>query len=37
MGSSTYEWIVANQPGPWPYGQPSWVLTHRPGLVPGTP
>jgi len=33
MGASTYEWIVANQPGAWMYDQPSWVLTHRPGIV----
>jgi dihydrofolate reductase len=24
---------VANQPGDWMYEQPSWVLTHRPGIV----
>lgn len=33
MGSSTYQWIVRNQPGAWPYEQPTWVLTHRPQLV----
>ena len=33
MGSSTYEWIVKNQPGQWMYAQPSWVLTSRPGIV----
>ncbi|BCI50964.1 dihydrofolate reductase [Mycolicibacterium litorale] len=33
MGSATYEWIVKNQPGQWMYQQPSWVLTHRPGIV----
>jgi dihydrofolate reductase len=33
MGSATYEWILANQPGAWPYEQPSWVLTSRPGIV----
>ena len=33
MGSSTYEWIVKNQPGQWMYTQPSWVLTSRPGIV----
>ncbi|MEU0497309.1 dihydrofolate reductase family protein [Mycobacterium sp. NPDC006124] len=38
MGSTTYEWIVANQPGDWPYDQPSWVLTHRTDVVvPGHP
>jgi dihydrofolate reductase len=29
MGATTYEWILAHDPGPWPYGQPSWVFTHR--------
>ncbi len=33
MGSATYEWIVANQPGDWMYEQPSWVLTSRPQIV----
>lgn len=33
MGSSTYEWIVKNQPGQWIYTQPSWVLTSREALV----
>ena len=33
MGSSTYEWIRANQPGDWMYQQPSWVLTHRPEII----
>ncbi|MCW2513681.1 MAG: dihydrofolate reductase [Mycobacterium sp.] len=33
MGSSTYEWILANQPGDWMYAQPTWVLTHRPGII----
>jgi len=33
MGSSTYEWMLANQPGDWPYEQPTWVLTHRPEIV----
>lgn len=33
MGSSTYEWIVKNQPGEWMYDQPTWVLTHRPEIV----
>ena len=38
MGSTTYRWMVANQPGDWPYAQPSWVLTHRPDVVvPGHP
>jgi dihydrofolate reductase len=36
MGSSTYEWMLrhlvgpeAARPGPWPYSQPTWVLTSR--------
>ena len=33
MGSSTYEWLVKNQPGDWMYEQPSWVLTHRPHII----
>lgn len=33
MGSTTYEWIVTNQPGDWMYEQPTWVLTHRPEIV----
>ena len=38
MGATTYEWIVANEPGEWMYDQPTWVLTHRPQIVaPGHP
>ena len=33
MGSATYEWILKNEPGPWMYDQPSWVLTTRPEIV----
>jgi dihydrofolate reductase len=33
MGSSTYEWLVRNQPGAWPYEQPSWVLTRRRNII----
>jgi dihydrofolate reductase len=33
MGSATYEWIVRNQSGAWPYEQPSWVMTHRPHII----
>ena len=37
MGSATYEWIVANQPGDWMYEQPSWVLTADRSVVDGHP
>ena len=38
MGSSTYEWLLREQPGEWMYTQPTWVMTHRPGIVaPGHP
>lgn len=33
MGSATYEWVVTNQPGPWMYEQPTWVLTSRPQII----
>jgi len=33
MGATTYEWMVANESGDWPYKQPTWVLTHRPNIV----
>jgi dihydrofolate reductase len=35
MGSTTYEWVLANHvnaaggPNPWPYTQPSWIFTSR--------
>lgn len=36
MGSHTYEWMLrhilspgADQPGPWPYRQPTWIFTSR--------
>lgn len=43
MGASTYEWMLRHvvrpggaQGGRWPYGQPTWVFTHRPlAAVPG--
>lgn len=33
MGSATYEWLLADQPGDWMYEQPSWVLTSRPQII----
>jgi dihydrofolate reductase len=33
MGSATYEWVANIHPGDWMYGQPSWVLTHRPRII----
>ncbi|HUO40235.1 MAG TPA: dihydrofolate reductase family protein [Mycobacterium sp.] len=33
MGATTYEWLVDERPGEWPYPQPTWVLTHRPQIV----
>jgi dihydrofolate reductase len=33
MGATTYEWIVNDRSGDWPYTQPTWVLTHRPHIV----
>ena len=42
MGSVTYEWMLrhviepdADQPGPWPYTQPTFVFTSR--TLPGVP
>lgn len=30
MGATTYEWILAHDPGPWSYADtPCWVFTHR--------
>ena len=29
MGRTTYEWILDHDSAKWPYGQPSWVFTHR--------
>jgi dihydrofolate reductase len=29
MGSTTYEWLLAENPQPWPYEQPVWVFTTR--------
>ena len=36
MGATTYEWIVANEPGEWMYSQPTWVLIHRPQIIDPT-
>lgn len=33
MGATTYEWLVVNEPGPWMYSQPAWVLTHRRDII----
>ena len=33
MGADTYAWILHNHPGKWMYTQPSWVVTHRRGIV----
>jgi dihydrofolate reductase len=29
MGSGTYQWLLDNNQGPWPYQMPSFVFTHR--------
>ncbi|WP_183095791.1 dihydrofolate reductase family protein [Nocardioides stalactiti] len=29
MGSTTYEWVLAHDPGNWAYAMPAWVMTHR--------
>lgn len=29
MGSSTYQWLLDNMEGPWPYKVPCLVFTHR--------
>lgn len=29
MGASTYQWVLDNAPGEWPYEIPCWVFTHR--------
>lgn len=34
MGASTYEWVLCNDPGGWPYAQPTWVFTHRELRIP---
>jgi dihydrofolate reductase len=29
MGATTYQWLLDNDPGNWPYAVPCWVFTHR--------
>ena len=29
MGATTYQWILDNHDGEWPYSIPCWVFTHR--------
>lgn len=29
MGSTTYEWVLRNDPEPWSYTVPAWVMTSR--------
>lgn len=29
MGATTYQWMLDNHDGPWPYTIPAWVFTHR--------
>ncbi|PCC54987.1 dihydrofolate reductase family protein [Brevibacterium aurantiacum] len=29
MGATTYEWLLRNHDGAWPYSIPTWVMTHR--------
>ena len=29
MGASTYQWLLDNLDGDWPYEMPAWVFTHR--------
>ena len=36
MGSTTYEWVLRNLDGPWPYEVPAWVMTHRKLELPAT-
>lgn len=28
MGATTYQWVLDNEDGPWPYTIPCWVFTH---------
>ncbi|MCI4010765.1 dihydrofolate reductase family protein [Brevibacterium sp. ZH18] len=36
MGATTYEWLLRNLDGPWPYSIPTWVMTHRDLPMPST-
>jgi dihydrofolate reductase len=29
MGRTTYEWVLDNEGGAWPYELPTWVFSHR--------
>src|SRR5687768_7359034 len=35
MGATTYQWVLDNESGPWPYELPCWVFTHRKFPDPG--
>lgn len=35
MGANTYQWLLENLDGPWPYAVPTWVMTHRTFPRPG--
>jgi dihydrofolate reductase len=35
MGATTYQWVLDNESGPWPYELPCWVFTHREFPDPG--
>lgn len=37
MGATTYEWLLRNLDGPWPYSVPAWVMTHRKLGLPEIP
>lgn len=37
MGSTTYTWVREHDEGPWPYAQPTWVMTTRDLAPPDAP
>ncbi|HWI44312.1 MAG TPA: dihydrofolate reductase family protein [Nocardioides sp.] len=37
MGRTTYEWVLAHDPGGWAYDMPAWVMTSRGELPLPTP